>query len=87
MRYRTIILLAALLIIPVSASDTGSRDNSRASEGLALSTNTPDEKNTAVLSWSPQVVDYVYVNDTESRIIAYSITTSLPMEVNSWTLD
>lgn len=88
MRYRAIILLAALLVIPASASGTGSWwDNSRAGEGLAPGTDTPDEKNAAVLSWSPQAVDHIYVNDTESKTIAYSITTSLPMEVNSWTLD
>lgn len=38
-------------------------------------------------SWSPQVVDYVYVNNTINETIEYSITTSKPMAVNTWKVD
>ncbi|VVB93904.1 Uncharacterised protein [uncultured archaeon] len=38
-------------------------------------------------SWSPQVVDYVYVNNTVNETIEYSITTSKPMAVNTWSVD
>ncbi len=75
MRYRTVILLVTLIVM-LSLSSAGASDvdflgSSRAS----------------ILSWSPNVVDYVYVNDTVSRTVTYSITTSGLIEENNWTLD
>ena len=42
--------------------------------------------NADIISWHPQVVDYIYVNDTISKTIEYSITTAEPMMVK-WTED
>ena len=39
-----------------------------------------------ILFYSPQVVDYVYVNDTISETIKYSITTAESLENVSWTV-
>lgn len=44
-------------------------------------------ENVSILSWYPQVVDYVYVNDTVNETITYSITTAEPMKLNNWTVD
>ncbi len=38
-------------------------------------------------SWNPQVVDYIYVNDTINRTIEYSITTDEPLAASSWNID
>ncbi|MDF1557889.1 MAG: hypothetical protein P1P80_06910 [ANME-2 cluster archaeon] len=41
-----------------------------------------------ILSWEPeQIVDYIYVNDTITETIEYSITTSEPMDEPTWTVD
>ncbi len=75
MKCKIIILLVTLIVmLPLSsagASDIDTWGSSRAS----------------ILSWSPSVVDYVYVNDTVNRTITYSITTSGQMTENNWTLD
>ncbi len=46
-----------------------------------------NKKNATLLSWSPQVVDYVYVNDTVSETVEYSITTAEAMTSTNWTVD
>lgn len=75
MKCKTIILLVTLIVmLPLSsagASDIDAWGNSSAS----------------ILSWSPPVVDYVYVNDTVNRTVTYSITTSGQITENNWTLD
>ena len=43
--------------------------------------------NDDIISWYPQVVDYIYVNDTISETIKYSITTALPLTYIRWTED
>ncbi len=43
--------------------------------------------NADIIAWSPQVVDYIYVNDTISETIDYSITTTGPMTNIIWTED
>ena len=43
--------------------------------------------NDYIIRWSPQVVDYIYVNDTISETIDYSITTSEPLTNVKWTED
>jgi hypothetical protein len=43
-------------------------------------------ENDIILFSSPQVVDYVYVNDTISETIKYSITTAESLENISWTV-
>ena len=43
-------------------------------------------ENNIILFSSPQVVDYVYVNDTITEAITYSITTSESLENISWTV-
>ncbi len=45
------------------------------------------KKNATLLSWSPQVVDYIYVNDTVSETIEYSITTAEAMTISNWSVD
>ena len=45
------------------------------------------KKNASLLSWSPQVVDYVYVNDTVSETIEYSITISEELTTFNWSVD
>jgi hypothetical protein len=75
MKFRSIILLVTLIVmLPLSsagASDIDSLGSSRA----------------GILSWSPPVVNYVYVNDTVNRTVTYSITISGQMAENNWTLD
>jgi len=45
------------------------------------------KKNATILSWSPQVVDYVYVNDTVSETIEYSITIAEKLTTFNWSFD
>ncbi len=40
-----------------------------------------------VLSWDPQVVDYIYVNDTVSETIEYSIAAAEAMTISNWSID
>lgn len=40
-----------------------------------------------ILSWRPQLVDYVSVNDTVSETITYSVTTAEPVMTRNWTVD
>ena len=44
-------------------------------------------KKATSLFWSPQVVDYVYVNETINETIEYTITTAEHMTENNWTVD
>ncbi|MDD5615266.1 MAG: PKD domain-containing protein [Candidatus Methanoperedens sp.] len=46
-----------------------------------------EKTNADIIAWSPQVVDYIYVNDTISETIEYSITTSEHMTNVKWTED
>ncbi len=46
-----------------------------------------NNKKDMILAWSPQVVDYIYVNDTISETIEYSITTVKPMTTVKWSKD
>jgi len=54
---------------------------------LFLPAGASSTENVSILSWYPQVVDYVYVNDTVNETITYSITTAEPMSLNNWTVD
>ncbi|HWR26503.1 MAG TPA: PKD domain-containing protein [candidate division Zixibacteria bacterium] len=45
------------------------------------------KKNATLLTWYPQVVDYVEVNGTLSQTIEYSITTVEEMTLFNWTVD
>lgn len=45
------------------------------------------KKNATLLTWFPQVVDYVYVNETVSETIEYSITTVEAMTMYNWSVD
>ncbi|MCD4816115.1 MAG: hypothetical protein K8R06_06915 [Methanosarcinales archaeon] len=45
------------------------------------------DKNATILSWSSQVVDYIYVNDTLNETITYSLTTNESMTEYNWTVD
>ena len=56
--------------------DSGNGDEKKASEN-----------NITIVSWSPETLEDVYVNDTVSAAIEYSITTTEPMVVNDWTID
>ncbi len=73
------IIIAALfvilaLVIPASASDVASRADIH-------------EHNITLDSWYPQVIEYLYVNDTVSKTINYSITTSELLNSSRWTVD
>jgi hypothetical protein len=39
------------------------------------------------ISWSPQVVDYVYVNDTVKEDVEYSIIIAQPLTLYNWSVD
>jgi hypothetical protein len=45
------------------------------------------KKNATILYWYPEVVDYVYVNDTVNETIEYSIITAEEMTLFNWTVD
>lgn len=45
------------------------------------------KKNATLLTWFPQVVDYVEVNDTLSETIEYSLTTVEEMTMFNWTVN
>lgn len=51
------------------------------------SKNESGKKNATLLSWSPQVVDYIYVNGTVNETIDYSITTAELMTTHNWSVD
>jgi hypothetical protein len=72
MRLRIIILLVTLIVM-LSLSLAGASDIDSRGSGRA-----------GLLSWSPPVVDYMYVNDTVNRTVIYSITTSGQMAVHAW---
>lgn len=40
-----------------------------------------------IVSWYPQVVENIYVNDTVSETVEYSVTTYEPLTQSSWTVD
>lgn len=42
---------------------------------------------TRPISWSPGVVNHIYINDTTGKEIEYLITTSRQMTFNNWTVD
>ncbi len=72
------IFIAALFMIlaletPASASDVARADI--------------QEHNITLDSWYPQVIEYLYVNDTVNRTIKYSITTSEQINSSHWTVD
>jgi len=75
MKLRTIILLVTLLVM-LSLSSAG-----------ASGIDSWGSSQASILSWSPPVVGNVYVNDTVSRTITYSVTTSGQIAENNWTLD
>ncbi len=45
------------------------------------------EQNLVPDSWYPQVIEYVYVNDTFNETIEYSITTSEQLTESRWTVE
>ena len=45
------------------------------------------EQNITLDSWHPQVIEYLYVNDTVNRTVRYSITTSEQLNSSFWTVD
>ncbi len=61
--------------------------NATNSNGSDTYTWTVIVQNGMILSWSPQVVDYIYVNDTLKETITYSIITEEPMTEFNWTVD
>lgn len=63
--------------------------NSNGSDSISwnVTVTTVTEKST-ILFWEPgQIVDYIYVNDSVTETIKYSITTSVPIADPEWTVD
>jgi hypothetical protein len=52
-----------------------------------LETEGKNRKNATLISWDPQVVDYVEVNGTLNETIEYSITTVEEMTTYNWSVD
>ena len=73
MKLITILLLLGVLALPASASEIISGGNSKI--------------NTTILEWSPQAVDYAYVNGTIDVTVEYYITTAESMTEYTWSLD
>ena len=72
----------------VSVNATNSNGSDTITWKVTVQEEEPDTENGIILSWEPtQIVDYIYVNDTVTETIKYSITTSVPMENPTWTVD
>lgn len=72
----------------VSGNVTNSNGSDTITWKVTVQEEEPDTENGIILSWEPeQIVDYIYVNDTVTETIKYSITTSVPMENPTWTVD
>lgn len=41
----------------------------------------------SIVSWYPQVIEHIYINDTVSETIEYSVTTSEHVTEDRWTVD
>lgn len=41
----------------------------------------------SIVSWYPQVIEYIYINDTVSETIEYSVTTSEQVTQSRWAVD
>ena len=54
---------------------------------ISVQDKNPEKKRATILSWYPQVIDTIYIDNTQSRSIEYSVTMSRGMMMNSWTLD
>ena len=73
MKLITILILLGVLALPAGASEIISGGNSKI--------------NTTILEWSPQAVDYAYVNGTFDETIEYYITTAESMTGYTWSVD
>ncbi len=72
----------------VSVNATNSNGSDVITWKVTVQEEEPDTENGIILSWEPtQIVDYIYVNDTVTETIKYSITTSVPMDNPTWTVD
>ena len=41
----------------------------------------------SIISWYPQVIEHIYINDTVNQTIEYSVTTSEKVTQDRWTVD
>ena len=72
----------------VSVNATNSNGSDTITWKVTVQEEEPETENGIILSWEPeQIVDYIYVNDTVTETIKYSITTSAPMDNPTWTVD
>lgn len=75
MKVAILLLIMAALIIPASAVEE------------TPTAQTANATRTGIVTWSPQVVDYIYVNNSINETITYSITLVGSMPSNNWTVD
>ena len=71
----------------VSVNATNSNGSDTITWNITVLEEETKDVNETFLSWSPQVVDYIYVNDTMNETITYSITTNESMTEYNWTVD
>ncbi len=46
-----------------------------------------EEQKSNIILWHPQVIEYLYVNNTIDETVEYSITVRNQMNESSWTVD
>jgi len=89
MKVAIMFLLTAALVMPA-----GAVEGTPAATPTVTPTATPTATQTAtatprtgIVTWSPQVVDYIYVNNSINETITYSITLAASSLSNNWTVD
>jgi len=92
--FTSFFIIGMVIVVPTGVSNAGSWDGGppyktdEVNDGsLGHYQEKPANKNIIIYSWSPEVIDDVYVNDTVGQNIEYSITTSEKVTDIEWTID
>ena len=73
-----VLLLSLSLVLPITASSAVSLNQGDIPD-ISIKNN--------IISWYPQVIEYLYVNETKVETVEYSITFQEQMVESRWTLD
>ncbi len=79
------LLLTLSLVLPITTSSAVSL-NQADIPNISMNKITQENKNN-IISWYPQVIEYLYVNETKVETVEYSITFREQMAESRWTLD
>ncbi len=80
-----VLLLTFSLVLTITNSSAVSL-NQVDIPGISINSMSKESKNN-IISWYPQVIEYLYVNETKVETVEYSITFQEQMAESRWTLD